>query len=222
MAGMNRNSLTAENGRIRYVGRDFDLYFFYDDGAKMIVGSKAELDVKAQGGVTPSELQKMVGSTNCTFSSTANFETIADKSTPKNGKKQLTTIDWNFSSDNNIASVSDLEILLNAHQEGTEFYVSMSDQDPGNLIDDNGTCETGDGSIFYINGNCIITSIQINAQEGSLATFSMTLEGSGNYRVNSTNIGGTTSYSSSSSSSSGGTYTPTPSPGTNTGDGGDY
>lgn len=189
---MKRNSIYSDNGRVRYVGRDFDLYFFLDeDGAKL-----ATLTELAQAAKTKSqELDvflkdysgyKMVASTNCTFNSTATYETIVDKSTPKSGKKQLQSVDWNFSSDNNIADIEDVKKLVEAHKLGLNLYVQLRrhfDQGETPDVDADGSINTQSDDGKFVEGWCVVQSITLNAQDGSLATFSMTLEGSGDFDV---------------------------------------
>ncbi|MDY3884719.1 hypothetical protein [Porphyromonas somerae] len=172
---MKRNSVTASNGRSRYVGRDFDLYFFADESGKL-------LDKKPESGT---KVYKMVASTNCSFSSNATFETVVDKSTPKAGVKELQTIDWSFQSDNNVANIDDLKSLLKAHKAGTKIYVILCHTNNGDSepVDVNGSAEEWDSGFAVASGLCVIQSCTLNAQDGSLATFSMTLEGSGNYEV---------------------------------------
>lgn len=189
---MKRNSIYSDNGRVRYVGRDFDLYFFVDeDGERLAttdaLGSEAKtnsqtLDVflKAYSGY------KMVASTNCTFNSTATYETIVDKSTSKSGVKQLQSIDWNFSSDNNIAEIGDVRKLVEAHKSGRRLYVQLrSNFDEGDLddVDKEGSINTQSDDGKFVEGWCVVQSVTLNAQDGSLATFSMTLEGSGDFDV---------------------------------------
>lgn len=173
---MKRNSVTADiPSRSRYTGRDFDLYFFADENGKLL-----EARPDGQAGA-----YKMVASTNCSFSSNATFETIVDKSTPKAGVKELQTIDWSFQSDNNVASLADLKSLLKAHKAGTKIYVQLCSSDDGavNTVDAEGSSDVRDDGQILTSGFCVIQSCTLNAQDGSLATFSMTLEGSGNYDV---------------------------------------
>ena len=176
---MTRNSVISDiTGRSRYVGRDFDLYFFADESGKL-------LDKKPESGAN---IYKMVASTNCSFSSNATFETVVDKSTPKAGVKELQTIDWSFQSDNNVANTNDLKSLLNAHKAGTKVYVKLmthiSQGSTTSEVDDEGSFSNpSEGDITLVEGFCVIQSCTLNAQDGSLATFSMTLEGSGNYEV---------------------------------------
>lgn len=175
---MERNTVEASNGRSRYVGRDFDLYFFADDKGKLL-----EVGEKATGAI-----KKMVASTNCSFSSNATFETVVDKSTPKAGIKELQSVDWSFQSDNNVANLEDLKSILKAHKEGAKIKVSLcSKDDPkGSGVDTEGSPKEvaqDDGHNALVDGTCVITSCTLNAQDGSLATFSMTLEGSGDFEV---------------------------------------
>ncbi len=171
---MKRNSVKADiDGRSRYNGRDFDLYFFADENGKLLE-AKPEAQAKAY---------KMVASTNCSFSSNATFETVVDKSTPKAGVKELQTIDWSFQSDNNVANVDDLKSLLKAHKAGTKIYVMFCHTDTAGATkaDENGSADVAGSKV--VEGLCVIQSCTLNAQDGGLATFSMTLEGSGNYEV---------------------------------------
>ena len=172
---MKRNSVIAVNGRSRYVGRDFDLYFFADENGKLLI-EKPKNETKGY---------KMVASTNCSFTSNATYETVVDKSTPKAGVKELQTIDWSFQSDNNVANIDDLKSLLKAHKAGTKIYVILCSGDNGETpeVDSSGSSEEFDDAFSIVEGLCVIQSCTLNAQEGSLATFSMTLEGSGNYDV---------------------------------------
>lgn len=172
---MKRNTVTSDiDGRSRYTGRDFDLYFFADENGKLL-----EARADEQGSA-----YKMVASTNCSFSSNATFETIVDKSTSKAGVKELQTIDWSFQSDNNVASLEDLKSLLKAHKAGTKIYVQLCSAADGPIfVDANGSDECRDDGSIFIQGFCVIQSCTLNAQDGSLATFSMTLEGSGDFEV---------------------------------------
>lgn len=181
---MDRNSVEASNGRVRYVGRDFDLYFFKDQEGTL------QDEVPGLSQRNESSL-KMVASTNCSFNSTATYDTIIDKSTPKSGIKQLNSIDWSFSSDNNIANLEDIQALMEAHKAGSKIYVILGVSTPREVADvdregsyvnvDDTTTEEGVNSL--VSGFCVIQSITLNAQDGSLATFSMTLEGSGDFSV---------------------------------------
>lgn len=177
---MIRNSLTSSNGRVRYTGRDFDLYIFYNENGGV---------AKSDGSTVWNDqhyprLYKMVASTNCSFTSSATFDTVVGKSIPKSGKKVINTIEWRFSSENNIASVADLSSLLKAHKAGDSIFCYMvNPYDSLKNIDDRGSAgfiEDDIGS-FFIGGSCVISSIEITAQDGSLATFSMTLDGSGDF-----------------------------------------
>ena len=175
---MKRNSVNASNGRSRYVGRDFDLYFFADENGKLLE-AKPEAQAKAY---------KMVASTNCSFTSNATFETVVDKSTPKAGVKELQAIDWSFQSDNNVANIDDLKSLLKAHKAGTKVYVKLMTFDSSGTtfsdVDEEGSFDTPlDDDKTCVEGLCVIQSCTLNAQDGSLATFSMTLEGSGDFEV---------------------------------------
>lgn len=172
---MSRNDLIADHGRSRYVGRDFDLYFFADEMGKLL-GRKPEAQASAY---------KMVASTNCSFTSNATFETVVDKSTPKAGVKKLQAIDWSFQSDNNVANIGDLKNLLKAHKEGSKIYVilSFAEDDDITNVDEKGSMEDEKEVEGLVEGFCVIQSCTLNAQDGSLATFSMTLEGSGNFDV---------------------------------------
>ena len=173
------NTLVADNGRSRYVGRDFDLYFLQDD---MFPHTDA-YGADAEG-------HKLVASTNCSFTSNATFETVVDKSTPKAGVKELQSVDWSFQSDNNVADLPTLTNLINAHKSGTKIYVRlMTPKDAKAFVektDNDGSMQVaspGQEGDPLVSGFCVITSCTLNAQDGSLATFSMTLEGSGNYEV---------------------------------------
>lgn len=180
---MERNTVLAENGRSRLTGRDFDLYFFADENGKL-------LDKKQEG---ENKFYKMIASTNCSFSSNATFETIVDKSTPKAGVKELQSIDWSFQSDNNVANYQDLQSILNAHKSGIKIYVIMlvATEDMGGSydmpkVDSEGSIPSGmvkGDCSHFVEGLCVIQSCTLNAQDGSLATFSMTLEGSGDFVV---------------------------------------
>lgn len=173
---MERNSVISDiAGRSRYTGRDFDLYFFADENGKLITDMPNEQDT----------VYKMVASTNCSFTSNATYETIVDKSTPKAGVKELQSIDWSFQSDNNVASLADLKSLLKAHKEGTKIFVKLSHTENGcsSEVDKEGTTATWDDPFTFLEGFCVIQSCTLNAQDGSLATFSMTLEGSGDFEV---------------------------------------
>lgn len=175
---MRRNSVTASNGRSRYVGRDFDLYFFADENGKLL-----EAKPEAQDSI-----YKMVASTNCSFTSNATYETVVDKSTPKAGVKELQTIDWSFQSDNNVATVVDLSIIIKAHKSGTKVYVKLmthiSEGSTTSEVDNEGSfANPSEGDVTLVEGFCVIQSCTLNAQDGSLATFSMTLEGSGDFEV---------------------------------------
>lgn len=172
---MKRNSVKADiDGRSRYNGRDFDLYFFADEAGKLLE-AKPEAQARAY---------KMVASTNCSFTSNATFETVVDKSTPKAGVKELQTIDWSFQSDNNVANIDDLKSLLKAHKAGTKIYVKMCrTNDNKEEVDAEGSSAEFGLALSFVEGLCVIQSCTLNAQDGSLATFSMTLEGSGNYEV---------------------------------------
>ena len=57
--------------------------------------------------------------------------------------------------------------------------------DNGNIdqVNSEGSPEIYDDSFSLVNGLCVIQSCTLNAQDGSLATFSMTLEGSGDFEV---------------------------------------
>lgn len=180
---MKRNTVVAENNRSRLTGRDFDLYFFADEEGKLLT-AKPEAQAK---------FYKMVASTNCSFSSNATFETVVDKSTPKAGVKELQTIDWSFQSDNNVADFKDLKSLLIAHKAGAKIYVIMlvATEDMGGSyemprVDSEGSIPfdypEGD-CVAFVEGLCVIQSCTLNAQDGSLATFSMTLEGSGDFKA---------------------------------------
>lgn len=178
---MERNTLAASNGRSRYVGRDFDLYFFADDKGKLLEKKPAEQE----------PVYKMVASTNCSFSSNATFETVVDKSTPKAGVKELQSIDWSFQSDNNVANFEDLVSIIKAHKAGAKIYVRLicngSQAEYTSKDTDTIGSKASEGSngdlIELVEGFCVIQSCTLNAQDGSLATFSMTLEGSGDYNV---------------------------------------
>lgn len=172
---MSRNDLISDHGRSRYVGRDFDLYFFADETGKLL-----ERKPEAQASI-----YKMVASTNCSFTSNATFETVVDKSTPKAGVKELQTIDWSFQSDNNVANINDLKSLLKAHKAGTKVYVMLSfaEDDDVENVDKKGSIEEQKEVECLVEGFCVIQSCTLSAQDGSLATFSMTLEGSGNFEV---------------------------------------
>lgn len=187
---MARNLTNADNGRVRYVGRDFDLYFQEDDGT-LITLSKATENAKSASQdldtyLSNLEAYKLVASTNCTFNSSATFETIVDKSTSKSGEKQLQSVDWSFSSDNNIATISDVKNLLKAHKAGHQLYVMLGIASQGQdikQVDEQGSHGNGSDSETVCWGWCVIQSITLNAQDGSLATFSMTLEGSGDLNI---------------------------------------
>lgn len=192
--------------RRRYTGRDFDLYFLTEEDKVSEVLNKGDFSFEHQ-----SRLFKMVASLGCSFDSTATFETIVDKSTPKNGFKQLQKVEWSFSSENNIANIHVVKNLLNAHKTGSELYVLMASQVTGSRdgiytgntrstdfldvdtsIDAEGTKISveldQEGKITeivpFIEGACLITSIRINARDGELANFSFSMEGSGDFEAN--------------------------------------
>lgn len=187
---MARNYTNADNGRVRYVGRDFDLYFQEDDGSLVTLSRAKEQSKSASKDldtyIKGLETYKLVASTNCTFNSSATFETIVDKSTPKSGVKQLQSIDWSFSSDNNIATISYVRELIKAHKAGHQLYVKLcvsSDEKSYTDVDKDGSGSADSELETFVVGWCVIQSVTLNAQDGSLATFSMTLEGSGDFDV---------------------------------------
>ena len=121
--------------------------------------------------------------TNHTISITANTTDVSSKDHGVYGGTEVVSFSWEIQSENLYTETAYNELFdaMIAGASGTKLTVKFglkAESGDGTVVDGDYTNWTPKATGYYT-GECYITSLQANAQNGDNATFSVTLQGVG-------------------------------------------
>lgn len=116
--------------------------------------------------------------TTHTLSITGETTDISSKDHGIYGAVDVNKVTWEISSEN-LFTTEDFSTLFNLMTAGTQVTLQWGINKDASLPVDTGTMWTIDQTKGYYTGKAVITSLQVNANNGETATFSVTFTGAG-------------------------------------------